>query len=105
MTIERTYLYGGTSICNGVTKVRFANDLLRIKSLTAHNNDDIDFVKLPRPMTRVEVAQYLLDSKYKADEQNVVDACNHVINTRVLSTPKRQPKIVKQETTVLETVV
>jgi hypothetical protein len=50
----------GTAAHNGVTKVRFANDLVaRIKILTKAGASDINLVELPRPMTKLEALQHL----------------------------------------------
>ena len=53
----------GVSTQNGVTKVRFANDLVsRYKLLSKGGHDPLELVELPRAMTKAEACQYLLDA-------------------------------------------
>ena len=57
----KTFVVAGTSVENGVTKFRVANDLEgRIKMLERCENTDIVLTELPAPMTKVEAAQYIL---------------------------------------------
>jgi len=60
MASEKLYTVAGTATHNGVTKVRFANDLVaRIKILTKAGATDINLVELPKPMTKLEALQHL----------------------------------------------
>ena len=60
MASEKLYTVAGTATHNGITKVRFANDLVaRIKILTKAGAADINLVELPKPMTKLEALQYL----------------------------------------------
>lgn len=59
MATEKTYTVAGASTLNGETKIRFANDPLRIKILEKNHHTGVDLVNLPRPMTKGEIAQYL----------------------------------------------
>lgn len=45
------------------TKVRFANDLAsRVKLLSKGGHAPLELVELPKPMTKAEACQYLLDA-------------------------------------------
>lgn len=60
MATDKLFTVAGTATHNGVTKVRFANDLVaRIKILTKAGATDINLVELPKPMTKLEALQYL----------------------------------------------
>lgn len=60
MASEKLYTVAGTATHNGITKVRFANDLVaRIKILTKAGATDINLVELPKPMSKLEALQYL----------------------------------------------
>ena len=60
MTTEKTFTVAGTATQNGVTKARFANDLVaRIKILNKAGCTDINLVELPHPMTKLEALQHL----------------------------------------------
>lgn len=57
---DKLFTVAGTATHNGVTKVRFANDLVaRIKILTKAGATDINLVELPKPMTKLEALQHL----------------------------------------------
>ena len=57
----------GISTLNGKTKVRFANDALRVKVLAKHDHTDIRLVELDRPMTKLESATSILSMDEFAD--------------------------------------
>jgi hypothetical protein len=60
MTAEKTFTVAGTATQNGVTKARFANDLVaRIKILNKAGCTDINLVELPEPMTKLQALQHL----------------------------------------------
>ena len=60
MTNEKTFTVAGTATLNGVTKARFANDLVaRIKILNKSGCTDINLVELPQPMTKLQALQHL----------------------------------------------
>ena len=60
MASEKLYTVAGTATHNGITKVRFANDLVaRIKILTKAGATDINLVELPKPMSKLEALQHL----------------------------------------------
>ena len=60
MTTEKTFTVAGTATQNGVTKARFANDLVaRIKILNKAGCTDINLIELPKPMTKLEALQHL----------------------------------------------
>jgi uncharacterized protein YggU (UPF0235/DUF167 family) len=57
---DKLFTVAGTATHNGITKVRFANDLVaRIKILTKAGATDINLVELPKPMTKLEALQHL----------------------------------------------
>lgn len=60
MATDKTFTVAGTATQNGVTKARFANDMVaRVKILTKAGCTDINLVELPRPMTKLEALQHL----------------------------------------------
>jgi hypothetical protein len=57
---EKLFTVAGTATHNGVTKARFANDLVaRIKILNKAGATNINLVELPRAMTKLEALKYL----------------------------------------------
>lgn len=60
MSNEKLFTVAGTATQNGVTKVRFANDLVaRIKILNKSGCTNINLVELPQPMTKLQALQHL----------------------------------------------
>lgn len=49
----------GVSTLNGETKVRFANDVMRIKVLAKNGHTDIQLVELPEAMSKVDAARFI----------------------------------------------
>ena len=61
MATDKKFAVAGVSTQAGKTKVRFANDTMRIKILAKNGHTDIDLVELPREMTKAEIAQHLVE--------------------------------------------
>lgn len=60
MASEKMFTVAGTATHNGVTKVRFANDLVaRIKILNKAGATNINLIELPEPMTKLQALKYL----------------------------------------------
>jgi len=56
------YTVAGVSRFKGQTKVRFCKDLvLRVKNLQKQGDVDIDLTDLPRPMSKAEACEFLLE--------------------------------------------
>jgi len=56
-----TFTVAGVSTQHGITKVRFANDLVsRTKLLAKGGHSPLELIELPVPMTKAEACQYLL---------------------------------------------
>ena len=56
-----TFTHAGVSTLNGKTKVRFANDALRVKILAKNGHKDIDIVQLKHPMSKEDAVAYLME--------------------------------------------
>lgn len=57
---EKLFTVAGTATQNGVTKARFANDMVaRVKILSKAGCTNINLVELPQPMTKLEALQHL----------------------------------------------
>jgi len=53
---NKTFTFVGSSVLKGKTKVRYTNDQTRIKILMKNGHTNVDFVELPRAMTKAEMA-------------------------------------------------
>lgn len=72
---DKTFTIGGVSKSKNGYKVRFANDMMRVKIL-AKNNTDIELIQLPRAMTKPEVVTYLKTTSLlyeKPEYQEAID--------------------------------
>lgn len=57
---EKLFTVAGTATHKGVTKVRFANDLVaRIKILNKAGCTNVNLIELPEPMTKLQALKYL----------------------------------------------
>ena len=66
--MEKLFTVAGTATHNGVTKARFANDLVaRIKILNKNGATDINLVELPKPMSKLHALQYLQEQGITGD--------------------------------------
>ena len=59
MATDKTFNVVGVSKLNGDYKVRFANDVMRVKVLAKHGHEDIRLFELPKAMTKYEGIQAL----------------------------------------------
>ena len=61
MSTEKKFAVARVSTLDGKTKVRFANDTMRIKILGKNGHTDVNLVDLPREMTKAEIAQHMVE--------------------------------------------
>lgn len=61
MATDKKFAVAGVSTLAGKTKVRFANDMMRIKILAKNGHSDVQLVDLPREMTKAEIAQHMVE--------------------------------------------
>jgi hypothetical protein len=59
MATDKLFTVVGTSTLNGETKVRFANDVMRVKVLAKHGHTDINLIELDTPMSKLEAVKIL----------------------------------------------
>ena len=71
MATTKTYSVAGTSMLNGVTKVRFASDFIdRIKILYKNGHEDVELIELGGEFTKAQICQILMaHPKFQSDEQ------------------------------------
>jgi hypothetical protein len=61
MSTDKKFAVAGVSTLEGKTKVRFANDTMRIKILAKNGHTDVELVELPVEMTKAEIAQHMVE--------------------------------------------
>ena len=86
MATDKKFAVAGVSTQAGKTKVRFANDTMRIKILAKNGHTDIELVELPREMTKAEIAQHLVEIGFGAGKPAVEAAVAYVAKKNPLAT-------------------
>jgi hypothetical protein len=59
MATAKKFAVAGVSTLNGKTKIRWANDVMRIKILAKNGHSDVELVELPSEMTKAEIVAHL----------------------------------------------
>ncbi len=59
MATDKMFTVAGVSTLNGDTKIRFANDVMRIKVLAKNGHENIQLVELPEAMLKTDIAKTL----------------------------------------------
>jgi len=59
MATDKTFTVAGVSTLNGDCKIRFANDVLRVKNLAKSGHEDIRLVELPEAMLKTDAAKFV----------------------------------------------
>lgn len=67
MATDKTFKVAGISKLDGEYKVRFANDLMRIKVLAKHGHEDIRLAELDEAVTKLEAARLIATMEDFAD--------------------------------------
>ena len=102
-----SYSHAGVSSLNGVTKVRFANDALRVKVLAKNGHKGIDIVELKNPMSKADAVAYLLSIDFDNGNKVVRAALEAAADKRIEKpvAAKVAPKAKAKKTTVADTVI
>jgi hypothetical protein len=116
--MSNTFKVGGVSrMEDGTVKVRFANDLSRVKVLVKARNTDIELMELPESMEKAAVVKFLLTSEIATKHEDFMKAIESadakyspVTKVKAPKTPKvkatKTTKVAKSEkkTATAETV-
>ena len=61
MATTKTFNVCGVSTFNDGTKVRFANDVMRVKVLAKNGHSDITLIELPSEMLKLDAVNFIKD--------------------------------------------
>ena len=78
MATEKKFAVAGVSTLAGKTKIRFANDSMRVKILAKNGHTNVDLVELPREMTKAEIAQHLVEIGFGSEKPEVQAAIRYI---------------------------
>lgn len=94
---NKTFTVAGVSTRNGVTKVRFANDMLYTKILAKDGHTDIDLVTLKNAMTKEDAIAALIAADFGGSNAATTGALQAAVDARAVVAPKAA-KAVKSAT-------
>ena len=87
MATDKKFSAAGVSTLSGKTKIRFANDTMRIKILGKNGHQDVELIDLPREMTKAEIARHLVEVDFAKGRKAVADAIAYVAKKNPEATP------------------
>jgi hypothetical protein len=82
-----TFTVAGTSNLNGVTKVRYANDITRVKNLQKGGHTEIDLIDLGRALPKDEIAAYLQSINFDNGDAVKAEAIAKEVAKRAKAAP------------------
>ena len=79
---DKSFKIAGVSKLAGSYKVRFANDMTRVKVLAKTGHTEIELIDLPKAMTKPELVTFLKTSELynRAEFKQAIDAADEKYN-------------------------
>ena len=68
---DKTFKFVGSSNLNGRTKLRFANDIMRIKVLDKNGHQDVNLKELPSEMTKAQAVAHLSEIGFAGENADI----------------------------------
>ena len=68
---NKTFKFVGSSVFNGKTKLRFANDIMRIKVLDKNGHSDVNFKELPTEMDKASAVAHLSQIGFAGENADI----------------------------------
>jgi len=93
MATNKTYAVAGVSTLDGKTKMRFANDVMRIKILAKNGHTNVELVELPHAMTKADIVAHMRSVGFGAGNADVQSAMDLIL--------KRNPVEVTENATAV----
>lgn len=87
MATDKLFTVVGTSTLDGKTKVRFANDVMRIKILAKNGHTNINLIELPQALNKVDAVRYMQSQNYGDGDLDVQAAMAHILKKYKASEP------------------
>jgi hypothetical protein len=78
MATDKKFSVVGVSTLNGKTKIRFANDSMRIKILIKNGHTDVDMINLDREMYKWEIAEHLKSVDFAKGNEATQKAIDYI---------------------------
>ncbi len=93
MATTKKFAVAGVSTLNGKTKIRFANDAMRVKILAKNGHSDVDLIELPREMTKAEIAAHMVEVGFGKGKPNVEAAIKDLAKKNPAGKPEKVSKV------------
>ena len=90
--MSNTFTVAGISRLNGVYKVRYANDIMRVKVLEKSKHTNIDLIELPEAMDKDAIPAFLLKIDFDNGNKEVRAAIEEAVAKRSGVKPKPAAK-------------
>jgi len=88
-----TFKVAGISKLNGEYKVRFANDMLRVKVLEKNGHKDVDLVEFVHPLTKEQAVAKLIEMNFAKGDKAIQAALEDAQSKRApKAASKDKPK-------------
>jgi thioredoxin-related protein len=87
MATDKTFTVAGVSTLNGECKIRFANDVMRVKNLAKNGHSDIRLVEMPEAVLKTDAAKFI------ATLPEFADAEAQAAIAEYLAKHDKQPKV------------
>ena len=97
MATTKKFAVAGYSTLNGRTKLRFANDIMRIKILAKNGHENVELVNLPYEMSKREIALYMQSNGIGTDNVDVLGAIRYTLKKN----PAAEDETVNTDTTTM----
>jgi hypothetical protein len=79
MSTDKKFAVAGVSTHEGKTKVRFANDTMRVKILGKNGHSDVQLVDLPHEMTKAEIGAHMIATGFGKGNAAIEAAVAYVV--------------------------
>ena len=86
MSTDKKFAVAGVSTHEGKTKVRFANDTMRVKILAKNGHQDVQLVDLPHEMTKAEIGAHMVATGFGKGNAAIEAAVAYVVKKNPLAT-------------------
>jgi hypothetical protein len=106
MATDKLFTVCGTSTLKGEMKVRFANDVMRVKVLDKHGHSDVTLIELPQPMNKVEAVKFIKaidEFQGVAEQAAIADYLDRNDEKPAKTATVKAPKAAKAKTAVAKT--
>ena len=86
MSTDKKFAVAGVSTHEGKTKVRFANDTMRVKILAKNGHQDVQLVDLPHEMTKAEIGAHMVTTGFGKGNAAIEAAVAYVVKKNPVAT-------------------